>query len=59
MLYVIQRSDVEIFAPADTIDPEYAKGLKDAVNWGVEVIPMQARVSPLKIELVKKLPYEI
>ncbi|MGC9353571.1 MAG: DNA/RNA nuclease SfsA [Mariniphaga sp.] len=59
MLYIVQRSDVEIFAPAKEIDPDYAKALKDAVSEGVEVIAMQAKVTPEKIELVKKLPVEI
>ncbi|MEN8115904.1 MAG: DNA/RNA nuclease SfsA [Bacteroidota bacterium] len=59
MLYIIQRTDVESFAPAFEIDPEYAKVLKEAVNAGVEVIPMQARVTPEKIELIKKLSFEI
>ncbi len=59
MLYIIQRSDVEIFTPAIYIDPIYSKLLKEAVNSGVEVIPMQARVTPEKIELVKPLPFEI
>ena len=59
MLYIIQRSDVEIFAPAADIDAKYAELLKEAVNAGVEVIPMQAKVTPEKIELVKKLPFEI
>jgi sugar fermentation stimulation protein A len=59
MLYIIQRSDVEIFAPAIEIDPKYAELLKNAVNAGVEVIPMQAKVTPEKIELVKKLPFDI
>ena len=59
MLYIIQRSDVEIFAPAVEIDPEYTKLLKKAVEAGVEVIPMQAKVTPEKIELTKKLPFEI
>ena len=59
MLYIIQRSDVEIFAPASEIDVKYAELLKEAVIAGVEVIPMQAKVTPDKIELVKKLPFEI
>ena len=59
MLYIIQRSDVEIFAPAADIDPKYAELLKEAVSKGVEVIPMQAKVTPEKIELVKKLPFKI
>jgi len=59
MLYIVQRSDVEIFAPATEIDPNYAEALKLSVNAGVEVIVMQAKVTPQKIELVKMLPVEI
>ncbi len=58
MLYVIQRMDVSIFTPAKDIDPEYAKALKKAYKAGVEIIPIQAEVSPEKIELVKELPFE-
>jgi len=59
MLYIIQRFDVEIFAPATEIDPDYSKLLKVAANAGVEIIPMQAKITPGKIELVKKLSFEI
>lgn len=59
MLYIIQRSDVEVFAPAEEIDPDYAKLLKEAIRGGVEVIVMQAEVTPERIELKKKLPFEI
>ncbi len=56
MLYIVQRMDVEIFAPAKDIDPGYAKALKEAVSEGVEVIVMQAKVEPDGIKLVKVLP---
>lgn len=59
MLYIVQRSDVEIFAPAEEIDPNYASTLREAVAAGVEVIAMQATVTPDKIELSKKLPVEL
>lgn len=59
MLYVVQRMDVEIFAPAKEIDPDYANALKQAIAEGVEVIVMQTKVTPEKIELIKKLPVEI
>ncbi|RIJ47137.1 DNA/RNA nuclease SfsA [Maribellus luteus] len=59
MLYIVQRTDVAIFAPAADIDPDYAAALKEAVNAGVEVIPMQALVTPDEIRLVRKLPFEI
>jgi sugar fermentation stimulation protein A len=59
MLYVIQRIDVDTFAPAKEIDPEYAKTLKKAYEKGVEIIPILAKVSPEKIELVKELPFKL
>jgi sugar fermentation stimulation protein A len=59
MLYIVQRTDVEVFAPAMEIDPEYAKVLKQAVNAGVEVIVLQVEVTPEGIYLKKKLPVEI
>ncbi|MCK3684966.1 DNA/RNA nuclease SfsA [Maribellus sp. YY47] len=59
MLYIIQRCDVAVFAPAVEIDPAYAAVLKEAVSAGVEVIPMQALVTPAEIRLIRKLPFEI
>ncbi len=59
MLYVIQRMDVNVFAPAKEIDPEYAKTLKKAFKKGVEIIPVLAKVTPESIELVKELPFEL
>ncbi|SHE44924.1 sugar fermentation stimulation protein A [Mariniphaga anaerophila] len=59
MLYIVQRTDVEIFAPAKEIDPNYAAALKEAVANGVEVFVMQAKVTPQNIELIKRLPVEI
>ena len=59
MLYIVQRTDVEVFAPAMEIDPEYAKVLKQAVNAGVEVIVMQIEVTPEGINIKIKLPVEI
>lgn len=59
MLYIIQRTDVDTFAPAKEIDPEYAKALKIAYNNGVEIIPMQVLVTPENIELLKEIPFEL
>lgn len=55
MFYIIQRMDVEMFGTAKEIDPAYADGLKRAMGNGVEVIAMQAEVSPIGIALVKEL----
>ena len=59
MLYVIQRMDVELFGPAWPIDPDYARTLQDAYHRGVEVIPVQARVTPEQIDIVKQLPQRL
>lgn len=59
MLYIVQRMDVEVFAPALEIDPGYSETLKKAVERGVEVFPVQAEVSPEGIVLGKLLPFEI
>lgn len=59
MLYIIQRSDVDIFAPASEIDPAYSEMLKSAYNSGVEVIPIKARVLPELIELGEIIPLDI
>jgi len=59
MLYVIQRIDVEKFAPAKDIDPVYATKLKKAYDAGVEIIPFQVKVSPESITPLRLLPFEL
>ena len=59
MLYIIQRTDVSIFAPAWDIDPDYATGLVEAEKQGVEIFPVQVSVTPEQIEIVRKLPYQL
>lgn len=56
MLYLVQRSDVESFAPAIEIDPNYAHKLKNAMENGVEVIPFRVKVSPDGVFPDKVLP---
>lgn len=58
MLYVVQRSDVVRFAPADSIDPEYGKSLRWARENGVEIFVVRALVSPHKIEIGEFIPQE-
>jgi len=59
MLYIIQRIDVEKFGEASDIDPEYASSLKKAYAAGVEIIPVQAEVTPERIEIVRELGFEL
>ena len=59
MAYVVQRTDVSVFAPAKLIDPEYSKTLKEVYSLGVEIFPLQAQVSPDEIKIHKILPFQL
>ncbi len=59
MVFVIQRMDVEIFGPAWDIDPDYAQTLSDAYQKGVEIIPVQVKVTPQNITFWRKLPFDL
>lgn len=58
MLYVIQRMDVNKFDVAREIDPQYAETLTQAIEKGVEVIPLQVKVNPSGVSLHKRLGFE-
>ncbi|MBI4588168.1 MAG: DNA/RNA nuclease SfsA [Candidatus Rokubacteria bacterium] len=55
LVFVVQRGDCAAFRPADEVDPEYGRWLRRAVDAGVEVLPYQARVTPLGISLTRRL----
>ncbi|MFB6342797.1 DNA/RNA nuclease SfsA [Saccharicrinis sp. FJH62] len=57
MLYIIQRMDVNHFEPARDIDPDYARKLLEAHKKGVEIIPLQVKVTPEEIVSHKILHY--
>ncbi len=55
MLYIAQRDDCTRFAPAPDIDPNYAAGLKLAMEAGVEVLVYDCALSLTHITLGKPL----
>ena len=55
-LYCVQRGDVKEVRPADGIDHEYGRTLREAIAAGVEVIAYRARITPEEIRLAKKIP---
>jgi sugar fermentation stimulation protein A len=59
MLYVVQRQDVERFAPAFEIDPAYSKGMRDAAASGVELLAYQCDLNQDGSSLVRSLPIEL
>lgn len=46
ILYFINRSDRQTFAPGDEKDPTYGKLLREAIAAGVEVLPYRFEVEP-------------
>ena len=59
VIFVIQRSDVETFAPHDTADPLLGETLRMAVARGVEVWAYRCHVDERSIELADELPVRL
>ena len=55
-MYCVQRGDVKEVRPADGIDVEYGRMLREAIAAGVEVMAYRARITPDEIRLEKRLP---
>ena len=56
IFYCIQREDVKEIRPADDIDPEYGRLLREAISSGVEALAYTAKISPQGIELITNVP---
>ncbi len=59
MLYIVNREDVSVFKPADHIDPEYGKLLREADKGGVEILAYQSSLTPESISVVRKIKVEL
>lgn len=56
---LVQRDDVEAFAPAWDIDPAWAAGLTRAASAGVEIEAWTARVAPTGVAFGRRLPVRL
>ena len=56
VLFLIQRSDCASFSPADDIDPDYARALRNAVDSGVYSTSCMLDVNPERIEFMGTIP---
>lgn len=56
IIFLVQRTDVSKFSPAKEIDPDYARLLKEVSLEGVEIIVLNAKVSPTSVEIFRELP---
>ncbi len=59
LFFLIQRMDAKVFAPADRIDPDYAKALRKAEKKGLEVIAYDVSISLKQIRLRNPIPCEL
>jgi sugar fermentation stimulation protein A len=55
-LYCVQRGDVNEVRPADGIDHEYGRTLREAIAAGVEVLAYRAKVTLREIRLAERIP---
>jgi len=58
MVYVVQRPDADVFAPAAHIDPAYAEGLAEALACGVEAFALRCRLKKTGIDVVERVPID-
>jgi len=59
VVFVVQREDVDVLSPADTIDPHFGRQLRLARASGVAVLAYKWRVSPRGIFFVRSLPVKL
>jgi sugar fermentation stimulation protein A len=57
--FLIQRSDVTQFAPADSVDPAYGDALRHAVASGVEALAWRVAVCPQQIAIPQPVPVRL
>ncbi len=56
MFYLIQRMDAQQFSPADHIDPDYGRELRNAVSNGVEILAYDVCIDLRRIKLNRRVP---
>lgn len=56
LIYCVQHTGISQVAAASHIDPDYADAFRRAIDEGVEVVALAARISPVEIVLDRTLP---
>ncbi len=56
LCFCVQRCDVREVRPADHIDPDYGRTLREALDAGVEVVAYRATVTPEAVTLAERIP---
>ncbi len=59
IFFLVQRTDAQLFQPADQIDPKYGRLLRRAAEAGVEVMAYDVRIDLKRIALNRALPVRL
>jgi sugar fermentation stimulation protein A len=59
MFYFIQRMDARVLRPADLIDPDYGRRLRQAAAKGIEIMAYDVHISLQGIKLNNNIPCEL
>lgn len=55
LVFCVQHSQIKEVRPADHIDPQYGKVLREAIEHGVEVVAYGVKLSPYEAEIKQRL----
>jgi len=56
IFFLVQRGEARAFSPADAIDPEYGRLLREVSAQGVEILVYRSEVSPEENRVGERLP---
>ena len=56
IFFLVQRGDATCFAPADDIDPQYGRLLREVVAGGVEAMAHKTAVTPAENRVAQAIP---
>lgn len=59
IFFLVQRGEATAFAPADEIDPEYGRLLREAAAAGVEVLAYRTQISAATCRVERRLPVQL
>jgi sugar fermentation stimulation protein A len=58
-VFVVQRDDARVLRAATDLDPDYARALARAAQYGVKILVIQEKVTPPEINLASTIPYDL
>lgn len=56
-LFVVQRTDCDVFSACHDLDPAFARGLESAANAGVEVLVYGCDISPERVKIARPMAW--